>query len=1017
SKSYYINSDIQSRNRTLTEDIIECTEASKECTLIPGSYASVYLNANFDSTAKDNHLIVCTTEEGCLEKKANSTTTLSHYYVNAGSSDPKALNETLIECTDTCQVLITAKDGEIYIDEYDTSHTIQCYEGSGCTSIKSIATEKKNEIFLNSSNLNKSSGTEPAGNEPLKNDLIKCVNTNSTITCSAQDGRPDEVYINSHNITELIYCKSDGCKTKASEALPTQPEYYINADPTDEKKLDGDLIKCKHNGSKATCEVMKGNDGDVFLNANVEDDAAHKPLIMCSKDVGCTTDTSMATTAESLPAYYVNSGSVLAAKLNDTLIECTYGTASADCGIKLATANDVYRNYANSTETHPLIKCTKSGCKVSISSATDKSKEYYLNAGDTGDKPLDYDIIECSVNDGVVECEELEETGEGVYVNSNYSDHGDTNQLILCRSDSGCDGIKIADKGSEYYVNAEATDLNNAIIFCSNKKCEKQTPVGTPTYYVGTTQEGEVDGLIECTETEATPTNTLQTQPTAAASRKRATEKKCKLKSAFTSNGYYLNAGNNKSINQTILCDSTEGCETVKVDLGYFVNAGDETQPIIKCEKEGNECTSEETKDCPETEDAIAGDYCYEDGLLKFYPETNSTAIAASKSDDIYTFATIPSGGFPGIKSETGALFKISRFFVNRFYQSGVVMIDKNGKLVDNLSSTDQSDITLYDCNDSTKTCSERAGCTSNTYMFDSENKKAIFCNSGKLEYADFTGYVVDGNRVVGSNHPYVIYCKNKGNNCSSIKPKVSSYYENNGYDSSSNNLIECSNNNCVTKIAEVGYYVGHEGEGIIQCTSSTSCNYSKARTKVKYVNAGSNKTSNAIISCAKNTCSAIKANIGYYLTYTSTLLIQCTSPSSCVEFTPTVNYYDNADSTESSNTIINCVQSSQVVTCAPEATNNGFYMSSAPNVLIRCKPGSKCKTVKVKNGIFRGAIKALSSGGSKRSTEEDRDLEEEEDGKRVTVPRDSDDSYDIIRCIQEKCSALSPSEVAAIPV
>ncbi|OUM57721.1 hypothetical protein PIROE2DRAFT_17203, partial [Piromyces sp. E2] len=103
SKSYYINSDIQSRNRTLTEDIIECTEASKECTLIPGSYASVYLNANFDSTAKDNHLIVCTTEEGCLEKKANSTTTLSHYYVNAGSSDPKALNETLIECTDTCQ--------------------------------------------------------------------------------------------------------------------------------------------------------------------------------------------------------------------------------------------------------------------------------------------------------------------------------------------------------------------------------------------------------------------------------------------------------------------------------------------------------------------------------------------------------------------------------------------------------------------------------------------------------------------------------------------------------------------------------------------------------------------------------------------------------------------------------------------------------------------------------------------------------------------------------------------------
>ena len=158
-----------------------------------------------------------------------------------------------------------------------------------------------------------------------------------------------------------------------------------------------------------------------------------------------------------------------------------------------------------------------------------------------------------------------------------------------------------------------------------------------------------------------------------------------------------------------------------------------------------------------------------------------------------------------------------------------------------------------------------------------------------------------------------------------------------------------------------------------------------------------------------------IKANIGYYLTYTSTLLIQCTSPSNCVEFTPTVNYYDNADSTESSNTIINCVQNSQVVTCAPEATNNGFYMSSSPNVLIRCKSGNQCKTVKVKNGIFRGAIKALTGRSSKRTDEEDGELEE--DGKRVTMPRDSDDSYDIIHCVQEKCSALSPSEVSTIPI
>jgi len=1017
-KSYYINSDVQSVDRKLNGDIIECTEASKECKILAGSDTDVYLNANYDASANKKEVIICRSGEGCLEQKTNSTTTDFRYYVNAGSTFKKALNDTLIECKDTCQVLTTVKDGEIYINEFDTSQTIQCYEEKGCTAIKSQATDKKNEIFLNSSNLNKSKGTEPTGNEPLKNDLIKCVYEEGKITCSAKDGQADEVYVNSHNTTEIIYCKSDGCTTKASEALTTQPEYYINADPTDEEKLDGDLIKCKNTGTKITCEVTKGGDGDVYLNANVENDSNNKPLIICTKENGCLTDTSKATSSESLPAYYVNSGSVLSAKLNDTLIECNFGTATADCDIKQAVANDVYRNYGNNTETHQLIKCTTNGCKVAISSATEKSNEYYLNAGDKEEKALDYDIIECSNDGDSVECTELQKTGEGVYINSNYSENGDSNQLILCSSDNGCEGIKTSAKGNEYYVNAEANDLNNAIIFCSNKKCEKQTPIDIPTYYVGTTQEGEVNGLIECTKSEvvADTTTTTNTNTNAASRRKRATEEKCKLKLAFTSNGYFLNAGYNKSVNQTIICDSTDGCETQNVDLGYYVNAGDDTKPIIKCEKEGSECYSEESDSCPQTSDAVAGNYCYEEGLLKFFPEGNSTAIAASKSDDIYTFATIPSGGFPGIKSETGALFKISRYFINRFYQSGIVMIDKNGKLVDNLSSADQSEISLYDCNDSTKTCTLRAGCTSNTYMYDSENKKAVFCNSGKLEYAEFTGYVVDGYRMVGTNHPYIIECQNNGNNCKSIKPKVSSYYENSGYDSSSNSLIECYSNNCVTKTADVGYYVGHEGEGIIQCTSSTSCNYTKSKSKVKYVNAGYNKSSSAIISCAKNSCSAVKAEIGYYLTYINTLLIYCSSPFNCVEFTPTVNYFENADSTESSSTIINCDQNSQVVTCALEATGNGFYLSNSPNELILCKSGNKCKTVKVKNGIFSSAVKSPSTKGNRRSNDDD-DVELSEDGNSVTIPRDSDDSYNIIRCVQEKCSALSPSEVAAIPI
>ena len=1006
STKFYPNSD-PVNTEPLKNDLIKCAvdgEGEAECTITSGKKNDVYLNSNFEVSEKQ--LLICLEEDGCTEVKVESTS--PEYYVNAGNVSTDKLDDTLIKCTsatDACTIE-EANDSEIYINTLDTSQTIQCYTDKGCIPVPSKATSTKNEIFLNSSDLNTENQTK------LQNDLIKCVmDEDGNITCEAADGNADEVYINSHNTTEIIYCTSDGCINKASEAEPDKPEFYINADPTDEDPLSGDLIKCKNTGSKISCEVVTGKDGDVFLNANVENDSENNPLIICSAD-GCQTDASSAS-EESLPAYYVNSGSVLAAKLNDTLIQCTY-EESAECAVVVAKANDVYVNYNNNTETYPLIKCTKNGCKISISSATENSNEYYINAGDTGEEALVYDIIECINEDDVVRCEELEDTNVGVYINSNYAESGDNNQLIQCLSDNGCEGIKTNEKSSEYYVNAEADGLTNAIIYCSNKKCEKQTPVGVPTYYVGISDTENINGLIECTEFEVSST-TEQVQK-----KKRTTEKKCKLKGAFTSSGYYLNGGYNKAINQTIVCDSSEGCITQNVDLGYYVNAGDSSHPIIKCEKEGAECVAEESVPCPKTEAAIAGNYCYEEDQLKFYPNSNSTAVTASKADDYYTFATIPSGGFPGIKSDTSTLFKISRYYINRFYQSGVVMIDKNGKLVDNLSS-DQSEINLYDCSDSTKLCIQRPGCTSNTYMYDSENKKAVFCNNEKLEYADFTGYVIDGNRAVGSNHPYIIKCENKI--CKSIRPKSNSYYENNGYDSTTNALIQCSSNNCFTVTAEVGYYVGHDGDGIIQCTSTTSCTFTSSKNKVKYVNSGSDKTSNAIISCAKGGCSAVKANIGYYLTYSSSLLIQCTSPGNCVEFTPTVNYYDNADTSESSNSIINCVQSSQVINCALESTNNGFYMSSSPNVLIRCKSGSKCKTVIVKNGIFRGAIKGL-LGGSKRSIEEattnkahNNEVEFDEDGSSVVMPRDSDDAYGIIRCVAGKCSFLTASEIASIPV
>jgi len=997
-KKYYVNSDL---NNTvpIKGDIIICSSTDDGVTCaIDTSVAkegSVFINANFEASGKQ--IIQCSAT-GCVEVQTNTNPDSEdpEYYVNSGKTTTSSkLADALIQCTDAnekCVVMEDIADGSIFVNNANHSQTIQCSAANGCVNVKSNAIEGKGEIYLNTHDVTEN-------DDPLVGDLIQCTfdTASGSVVCAKKNGVSDSVYINGYDKTKLIKCTESGCEVKESDATETTPAYYLNGDPDDVKNGSADIIRCKMNDKKeTTCELINSQDGDVYINGNTADSQSRR-LIKCSAEDGCALSANGEAT-EANPDIFINSGNNSNNKLINGIIACVGSGTNYLCSAQNATVNDVYINGKTDQVDLQLIKCNKNNCKSVSSNASVGNNEYYINAADKNNSDLANDIIMCTKEDeeAEVKCGVVPTASIGVYLNSNFAESGDTNQLIQCTSEEGCKGVKSksTSKDMEYHLNAESDSLTNAIIFCANKKCEKITPT-VPSYYVATGAGDNVDGLIECLGT------------------------KCSQKTGLTSNGYYLNSGYNKAINQTITCDSNEGCQTVKVDLGYYVNAGDSENPVIKCEKEGVECTATAMA-CPgeKANEVEAGTTCYEDSQLKFYINNNTT-VAATKSDDYYSYASIHSGGFPGIKSDTNTLFKISRFFVNRFYKSGVVMIDKNGKLVDSLSSGDQSDTTLYDCNDSTKTCTQRPGCTSDTYMYDSENKKAVFCNNSKLEYADFQGYVVDGNRAVGTNHPYIIKCESNGK-CKSVKPKVNSYFENSGYDSTTNALIQCSNNNCVTVAAEVGCYVGHSGEGIIQCTSTTSCTFNAVKNKSKYVNAGSNKTSLAIIECSKNGgCSAVKAKIGYYMTNSSSMLIQCTSPSNCVEYTPTVNYYDNADSSEGSNTIINCAQTSQVITCALEQTNNGFYMSSVPNVLIRCKSGSKCKTVTVKNGIFRGALKGL-TGGSKRSNEDDvvDDVElEDGDGLTVAMPRDADDAYGIIRCVAGKCTALSPSEVASIPV
>jgi len=663
-------------------------------------------NYNKDATKKRNmvnYLIQCTSATECKVYKISAKEVGKEHFVHG----------------DACKLLETAKDKEIYINA-NNDNLIHCSEEKGCESRASQATKENNEFFLNASDLNNES-------DKLTNDLIKCKldETTNKKVCISFTGKPDFVYIDSYTKGNIIYCtSSNGCKSKTTfteEEKNVLPKFYVNGDDidfdpsgNDKDPLNGDLIKCTKSDTSINCTIVKGDKDYVFLNSNYskEDGDSNNQLIICTEGKGCLASscgTSSAptvntrdddpqvdnpvTSSEKFPKYYVNSGNPT--KLDKGIIKCT--STDEACTLHTAKSFEVYKN-ANENETaKPIIKCGSNNCKTSETSASENNNEYFKNAGNDGETPLEYDIIECSkIGESDASCIEVEKANEGVYLNSNYIETGDNEQLIQCSSDNGCIGLRSESKDGEYFVNAEALTNTNAIILCINKKCEKQTPNSIPSFYVGYMKD-EVDGLIKCTDKENA----------------------CEFKPAFTSQGYYINDGYNKAQNQTILCDSSDGCASLKVDLGYYVNEGEPSKPIIKCEKEGTECVADISPNCPEVKDAKPGNYCYDDGQLKFFPENNSTSIYASKSEDVYTFATIPDNGFPGIKRETGSLFKISRYYINRFYQSGVVMIDKNGKLVDNLSS-DQSDISLYDCNDSTKVCTEKPRCISNTYMYDS---------------------------------------------------------------------------------------------------------------------------------------------------------------------------------------------------------------------------------------------------------------------------------------------------------
>jgi len=929
-----------------------------------------YLDATTKSSDNEEYsgVILCTNSTTCISVE----TTKKGYYID-GSSYKSRTYSKLIECDGSKYISLDIINVGYYLDGSSTdddtiyNSVIYCDDSKTCTIISSLI----KGYYLDASSVTSSSSRKRTQTIVYTKLIICDENNYQSVTSSLQKGYYLDGGSSNDNINynKIIYCSdASSCRSVSSTIIG----FYFDATSTTDNNVYTKLISC--DGNKYTS--FNTNQIGYYLDGSSSNNGInYNRIIYCSNAENC----EILEKSNLRKGYYMEGSTALTDGTNTKyiqLISC-YMDNTSSCKMHDNIENyqtynpfdGYYINGMNDFSTYPLIRCFDSSCEKIENTIINEG--YYLDGSTSIENKVGYiKLISCTIG-----------------------------------TSTGC---TITSPNDGYYINAESDSSSNAIILCMNQICKIQSPSTSPSYYVGNDQNKKVNGLIICDE-PASNSN------------------KCIFKSAFNSLGYYLNDGHNKDTEQLINCTQDKGCQSLTVDLGYYLNIGDiDNNPIIVCNKESLACTSQTTPECQDPENSRAGDYCYDDNKLLFYPINKSDAVYTNFLNGFFTIGSILSGNFPGINVDTTTLFKITPYSITRYFKSGILMIDKNGKLINSLDST-RSLITQYKCDEETMLCSQLPSCTPNIYMYDPENQRAIFCNNGSLEYASFTGYVVDGDRKINNNNPYLIKCENGGKNCVSIKPKLksSSYYENMGYDSKDHKLIQCFNGNCVTVEATNGFYVGHDGIDIINCTQKGICNTIQPNKNVKYINSGIDNSLKKIIEYNKKYgYTTVKAKAGYYMTYSNNILIECTN-TDCNEIIPIESYYDNADNSQK-NTIINCIGKDISVTCVIEKTNEGFYTTPNTNTLYHCE-NEKCQYINVKNGIFHMAVKNnYSDNLSKRSLDlvnhnitnfNSISYIDNEYHRNILVPRASEETYGIIRCISSVCNVLTPEEILAIPI
>ncbi|ORX44894.1 scaffoldin [Piromyces finnis] len=873
----------------------------------------------------------------CSSSRCTSTTSAAGYYVDYADYGDDFKGLRLINCNgNSCEVnTITDEEDNRKIEFYLNS-------GSDKSSMPIIYfdKEKYKTITGDTTVAYLDNGTY---RDNYYNNLIICTSITKCSSVAHDSGiflsPANSASVNdSTNINQLIECSSSGC----AELDDTEIMEYIGSNSENSFYID-EISK-----NLISCMVDNIDDDNKVLKCRISNKEISNKYYLdystFSLSENCDTVKHIMTIETDEESFWTFCGINIISC--DSLSKCKSSNISEDS------------NFIDGDTGNNLIVCTTFGsdffCAVLGVEALGLSN-YYINSGNSGIYPLLY----CNGNK---KCVEKKANTNGYYITDTSEkikesplEIDNSGYLIHCNSETKCEKLlDVANDG--YYVNVGSVDTTKPLIYYNSESSEfeeKETVANT--YYLDSSSlaSGTYSNLIYCSST-----------------------KNCT--SIIPNDGYYINAPGEDETNIIIKCDKT-GCKTGESTNESIQNCIVDNSMTLYV---GNYCIGRESNDI-ETKDLnfVVNDFVIDNEPIDSVNK-NITYVSSSAN---YYYVTVLANNFPGISTTVTTLFQVKSNSISRVVDDAVYIINSRNEKVESISGSVSigNSYSIYTCSSTTKLCIQETSCPSGTYFFDEDNGKGYLCSEKSIMPITDEGYYVDGGYVVNKSlTPAVLKCNESGN-CQRFIP-TNTYFINAGIDNDKKALIHCSNDQCMTEEAAIGYYRAEFGEsGIIVCTSNTNCKISSLQYNY-YINSGADNSVKPIIACNKNIyCNTKKAVSGYYLVQeNSNLLINCKSGISCEAEDASVGYYYNSannDNNSSVETVIKCVTSSFLnsVVCTTEKKNVGFYVSGAENnILINCI-GGKCKSIVVDNGIFRSAatIKTTVSNSSRDKYDEEEEM------------------------------------------